>query len=78
MKGKAKKYHITSYVLNHNHYLDPFIYVHYSLEDSVKKSICNMLDIGVKTNKVIQFISIQYGISLSRDQIKNIICKQKN
>ena len=60
MKGNAKN--ITLQVMNYNLYLYPFIYVHYSIEDSVKKSFCNMLNIGVKISKVeIYFYSIWYN-----------------
>ena len=71
------RWHITTYELEHNHFMDPSIYAHLVLDLKTKSLIESMFQSQVQIPEILAVIKCQTGLQLSSQQVRSL-CKQSS
>lgn len=71
----SDEWHVTTYNLEHSHFLDPSVYAHLVLEEKTKKMISDMYRSQVQMSQILCVIRCQTGLQLSSQQVRSLCRK---
>ena len=67
-----KPWHVMSYNLTHNHFCDPFIYVHLTLGQEERELLALLVKSNVQMSQILVIMKQKFGISMTVQQVRKI------